>query len=228
MTEQEWLASREPRAMLAFLLGRGKATDRKVRLFGCACCRLIWDLLPDPRNRDMVLAIEDHPDGSFSDPDLDEAISASSLRECELSSNPVYWVAKYLGRGFYKMTAGTSALTVALKAAATVPGGLAREAHMAEQADRLRDILGTLSFRPLPPLPPAVLAWHDGTIPRIAEGIYEDRKLPEGTLDNGRLAILADALLDAGCQDEALMQHCREPDVHVRGCWAVDLVLGKA
>jgi hypothetical protein len=91
----------------------------------------------------------------------------------------------------------------------------------------LRDIFGSL-FRPSPPLPPAVLAWNDGTVRRIAEGIYEDRQLPAGTLDTSRLAILADALLDAGCDDEALIAHCRSEGPHIRGCWAVDLILGMA
>jgi hypothetical protein len=62
---------------------------------------------------------------------------------------------------------------------------------------------------------------------RIAQGIYEERRMPEGTLESARLAILADALLDAGCGDEALVQHCRTPGPYVRGCWAMDLILGK-
>jgi hypothetical protein len=90
----------------------------------------------------------------------------------------------------------------------------------------LRDPLGK-PFCPSPPLPPAVLAWNDGTIPRIAEAIYQERKMPEGTLDTGRLAILADALLDAGCNDEELIAHCRGEGPHVRGCFAIDLILGK-
>jgi hypothetical protein len=93
-------------------------------------------------------------------------------------------------------------------------------------ANLLRDIFGD-PFHRSPPLPPAVLAWNDGTVRRIAQGIYEERRLPEGTLDTARLAILADALLDAGCEDGALIEHCREPGPHVRGCWAVDAVLGK-
>jgi hypothetical protein len=76
-------------------------------------------------------------------------------------------------------------------------------------------------------LPPAVLAWNDGTVIRIAQGIYEGRKLPEGTLDKSRLAILADALLDAGCDDDELLAHCRSEDPHVRGCWAIDLILNR-
>jgi hypothetical protein len=76
-------------------------------------------------------------------------------------------------------------------------------------------------------LPPAVLAWNDGTVRRLAESIYEERQMPEGTLDAGRLAVLADALLDAGCGDEGLIAHCRSQGPHVRGCWAVDLLLAK-
>jgi hypothetical protein len=63
---------------------------------------------------------------------------------------------------------------------------------------------------------------------RIAEGIYEDRRLPEGVLDSARLAIVADALLDAGCDDEVLIEHCRSDGPHVRGCWAVNLILGRS
>jgi hypothetical protein len=92
--------------------------------------------------------------------------------------------------------------------------------------DLLRCIFGN-PFRPSPPLPATVLAWNDGTVRRIAEGIYEQRRMPDGTLDSGRLAILADALLDAGCGDEDLIQHFRSEGPHVRGCWAVDLILGE-
>jgi hypothetical protein len=97
----------------------------------------------------------------------------------------------------------------------------------AAQADLLRDICGNPA-RPLPPLPPAIRAWSDGTVRRIAEGVYDERRLPEGTLDSGRLAILADALSDAGCDNDDLIQHCRSGGPHVRGCWAVDLILGKS
>jgi hypothetical protein len=48
-----------------------------------------------------------------------------------------------------------------------------------------------------------------------------------GTLDTARLAVLADSLLDAGCDNDDLIQHCRQSGEHVRGCWVVDLVLSK-
>jgi hypothetical protein len=76
-------------------------------------------------------------------------------------------------------------------------------------------------------LPAAILAWNDGTIRRLAEGIYEERQMPERTLDTARLAVLADALLDAGCDNAEILSHCRGPGPHVRGCWALDLILGK-
>jgi hypothetical protein len=104
-----------------------------------------------------------------------------------------------------------------------------REAEAAAeqwQSDILRDIFGNPCRFP-PVLSPDILAWNDGTVPRVALGIYEDRQLPAGTLDTARFAILADALHDAGCENEELMAHCRGDGVHVRGCWAIDHILGK-
>jgi hypothetical protein len=81
-------------------------------------------------------------------------------------------------------------------------------------------------FRPVT-LSPAVLAWNDATVVRLARATYEERHMPEGTLDNGRLAVLADALEEAGCSDADVLGHLRGQGKHVRGCWAVDLLLGK-
>ena len=61
----------------------------------------------------------------------------------------------------------------------------------------------------------------------LARAAYDQRELPAGTLDTARLAVLADALEDAGCANADILNHCRRPGVHVRGCWAVDLLLGK-
>src|SRR5262245_60033164 len=49
MTEQEWLACQNTQSMLEYLVGR--CSHRKFRLFGCACCRRIWQLLVDDRTR---------------------------------------------------------------------------------------------------------------------------------------------------------------------------------
>src|SRR5205085_2154548 len=58
----------------------------------------------------------------------------------------------------------------------------------------LRDIFGPLPFRPLPPLHPAVLAWQDATVARLARAAYEQRELPGGHLDRAPLTVLADSL----------------------------------
>src|SRR5262249_17339258 len=97
----------------------------------------------------------------------------------------------------------------------------------AGQAELLRCVFGN-PYRPLPSIDPVVLRWHDGLIPRLARAVYDERLLPSGTLDNTRLAVLADALEEAGVYDERLLAHCRSPGPHVRGCVAVDAILGKS
>jgi len=92
-------------------------------------------------------------------------------------------------------------------------------AEFKTQAALVRDIFGN-PFRPRPRIDQAWLAWNDSTIRRIAEGIYEERRW-------GNLPILADALLDAGCDDDELLRHCRSDGPHVRGCWVVDLILDR-
>jgi hypothetical protein len=79
------------------------------------------------------------------------------------------------------------------------------------------------------PFRPVVInsAWLTATVVSLAAVAYEERNLPSGLLDSARLAILADALEDAGCTDATLLDHLRGPGPHVRGCFALDLVLGK-
>jgi hypothetical protein len=99
--------------------------------------------------------------------------------------------------------------------------------EMAVQCDLLRDIFAN-PFRALPAIDRAWLGWRRGVVRELARVAYEERRLPEGTLDPARLSVLADALEDAGCTDPELLGHLRGPGPHVRGCWAVDLVLGKS
>jgi hypothetical protein len=100
-------------------------------------------------------------------------------------------------------------------------------AERTAQSHFLRDIFGLLPFRPVR-LEPAWLEWNGDTVKKLAQAAYEERHLPGGALDNGRLAVLADALEEAGCADEDVLLHLRQQGaVHVRGCWVVDLVLGK-
>jgi hypothetical protein len=79
-------------------------------------------------------------------------------------------------------------------------------------------------FRPLAIDP----AWLTPTVTNLAIAAYEERSLPSGELDNTRLAILADALEEVGCTDADILTHLRGLGPHVRGCWPVDLLLGKS
>ena len=97
----------------------------------------------------------------------------------------------------------------------------------AEQAFLLGDIVGN-PFRPAGPIAEGVLGWSDRLVVRLAEAAYEERELPSGHLDNARLAVLADALTDAGCDDAVLLGHLRSEGPHWRGCHALDTVLGRA
>jgi hypothetical protein len=101
-----------------------------------------------------------------------------------------------------------------------------REAERTMQVTTVRCLLGN-PFRPVN-ISSAVLAWNDAVVVRLAHTTYEERHLPEGTLNNTRLLILADALEEAGCADADILGHLRGPGPHVRGCWVVDLCLGKS
>jgi hypothetical protein len=70
------------------------------------------------------------------------------------------------------------------------------------------------------------LAWNGGMVRKLAEAAYGER-LPFGLLDANRLAVLADCLEDAGATDAAILEHLRSGGVHVRGCWCLDILLGR-
>ena len=92
--------------------------------------------------------------------------------------------------------------------------------HNAAAALLVRDLFRPETFASVT-ISPAWLAWNDGTVIKIAQAVYDERAFD-------RLPILADALEDAGCDDADILRHCREPGEHVRGCWVVDLLLGKS
>jgi hypothetical protein len=83
----------------------------------------------------------------------------------------------------------------------------------------LREVFGTPVFRPVS-INPDWLNWRDGTVSRLAQVIYEERRFAD-------LPVLADALEEAGCDNTDVLDHCRGGGEHVRGSWVVDLLLGK-
>jgi len=82
-----------------------------------------------------------------------------------------------------------------------------------QQSDFIRDIF---PFRPITIDP----SWLTSTVLALARQMYDSR-------DSSAMPILADALQDAGCDNEQILNHCRQPGVHVRGCFVVDLLLNK-
>ena len=237
MTEAEWLACNSPPRMLEFL--RGRAGDRKVRLFAVACCRHILHLLTDDRNRIVIEVAERYADGLVPKKNLKAArrrtFQARSERPCTIGQD-FQWGLAFAEGATDVLTEGPheSAQDTAYYAAVALAYGetQGRErderfeaVHNAErliQARLLRDIFGN-PFRPVSFDP----AWRTANVVALARTVYEERELPSGHLDGTRLAILADALLDAGCDNADILDHCRSEGPHVRGCWVVDLLLGK-
>jgi hypothetical protein len=257
MTEAEWLPSTDVRRMYVFLrdtatlyrtrwhgyraVPRFAFSERKSRLFAVACCRRILHLMPTDKARECVLAAEQYADGLIRDETLAAAVDAS-MRSCQedwrarcysfaLAHPAVSRAAiNALGRVHRQEGARAGVANAVAEAWAYATMFESRqdykselynaylESEHARQADYLRDIVGN-PFRPSA-IDPAWLAWNDRCVERLARAIYEER-------DFERLPILHDALLDAGCDDEQMLAHCRATEGHVRGCWVLDLLLGK-
>lgn len=233
MTESEWLACTGPEKMLEALRRGGLLSERKARLFAAACCRRIWETIQYPEPEEALLVAERFADGLASEP---ERARAAALAERAVTEelNAVGYagtemaVASAVAADITATAAGAAQLAVQAGHDHGLPGY--RPDELAEQCRRqallLHDLFGN-PFR-LVPLAPFWLAWEGGTVPKLARAAYEQRELPAGTLDRARLAALADALEEAGCDQADLLAHLRGPAPHVRGCWAVDLLLGKS
>jgi hypothetical protein len=113
---------------------------------------------------------------------------------------------------------------VARVAALARPGRTPKSVRSKErraQRELLHDIFGNPFRRPA--LDPA---WRTPEVRALARAVYDNRFLPGGSLDRFRLTLLADALEEAGCTDRAILDHCRGPAPHVRGCHLVEAILG--
>jgi hypothetical protein len=237
MDEAEWLACTDPKPMLEFL--RGKVSDRKLRLFAVACCRRIWPLLTDERSRRGVEVAERYVDGLASEEEgaiASKEAGAAAAAACKIVSGTVSgggvyaypdhdigWfaaseVAKVSDYGRFR----TADVVAASAAEGTACASGTADAEAAIQVAFLHDIFGN-PFRPITLDP----AWRTPTVTALAQAAYEERHLPAGTLVPDRLAVLADALEDAGCDNTDILSHLRGPGPHVRGCWVIDLLLGK-
>jgi len=226
MTEQEWLGEQwGAQTMLCSLLKSGKvqrtkAGRRKLRLFACGCCRLVWNLLTDPRSREAVSVAEQFAEGLTSKEELSKAFQSArvpaylptvpGVGDRTAASMAAYAAFEKPSSAAFHMTALPIDLT----------------GYRAEDRERdaaVRRLLLCVFGNPFRPVVTERrwLAWNERTVVKIAQAIYEERAFE-------RLPILADALEDAGCTNEDLLNHCRQPGVHARGCWVLDLLLDKA
>jgi len=224
MTEQEWLECTDPTMMLEFL--RGKASERKLRLFAVACCRRVRHLLVPQagealdvaekvaegvvgsQERRRVREIAFHA-GWVSDPSTAHRRGPAKAAVCDA-----------LARRAWEAATGTARRTRHIGVLETYRShdedwATARESQDVLLSELLRCIFGN----PFHPITVNAL-WLITTAKQLAEAIYQDRAFD-------RLPILADALEDAGCNNEDILTHCRQPGEHVRGCWVVDLLLAK-
>jgi hypothetical protein len=228
MTEAEWLASQDPGPMLVFL-GR-KADSRKLRLFAVACVRRLSRLLDDERSRRALDVAEQFADRGKKGPP-----SRKELRQTELEAWRVGHAlnggpdsARYNAAEAATEAAAYNAVGAARRSAEHITlgvfpvPGLRQTEERAAQASLLLCVFGN-PWRPTTPDP----AWLTPAVTSLAAAAYNERTLPAATLEVARLAVLADALEEAGCTEQALLDHLRLPGPHVRGCWAVDLLLAE-
>ncbi|MFL5339913.1 MAG: hypothetical protein ACJ8F7_07170 [Gemmataceae bacterium] len=211
-------------------------TDRKPRLFACAACRYFWSKLTDERGRRAVEVAERFADKNAEEAEIRAARAQASqmleewtragdhlitLERVRRSSSPdraaidlVLWAVgeSQDGQALERGSSSLGRINV-LESLAVIT------ADRFQLARLLRDLFGN-PYRPST-LDPAWLAWRDSTAVKLAQTIYDDRRFD-------LLPILADALHAAGCCDDAILDHCRGPGPHVRGCWVVNLLLGKS
>ena len=224
MTEKKWLACGAPKArdyMLDMLdHAYGCASNRKLRLFACACCRRFYHLLPSNATRRALDTSERAADGLVPFAEMYAARRAVKViaprNAAEWASNSANFAAS---RGAKE--AAISAYSTANEAARSL--GEPDVSRHRPFAALLLEIVGN-PFRPVS----ARSSWQTLTVRALARSAYENRTPQTGLLDPTALAILADALEEADCAESALLDHLRSPGPHVRGCWALDVVLGNS
>jgi hypothetical protein len=237
MTEAEWLACEDPLDLLLFIRQhrgmRRQTKQRKQRLFSAACCRRIWALISDPASRASVEVAERFADGLVTGEELRAAEGVVVSAWLKAAADDALFACVHACRatddGLGVSTTTISAVFEQQRREAGLPAE-PLEAHRRgacpaegrEQCRLTRCIFGNpfrrVRFAPTSRTP---------LVASLGTPAYEERDLPSGHLDPGRLAVLSDALEEAGCTDADLLSHLRSPGPHVRGCWALDLVLGK-
>jgi hypothetical protein len=209
MTEQEWAVCIYPAAMLRS--SRRKST-RKLRLLACSSARRVWRLLSTTA-RQAVKVAEICADSNAHVSELEVARPAF-VQHGPIGDNMAHFLAapNKLFRSWVESALSFAAWSVEVS-------GPKHDAELIAQCSLIRDIFGPLFFRDVPIDSRWISANHKSVV-RLAEGVYDDEAFD-------RMPILADALEDAGCDNSDILDHCRGPGPHVRGCWVLDLLLSK-
>ncbi len=219
MNESDWLTATDAAEMLRHL--GGKISNRKWRLFGCACCRHGWAYLTDPRSRQAVEVAERFADGLAGQEELQSAQKAACSAYPSYPFGSDGWNTAHAVAWAAQPGAGRPGdLYVALASPGRsdpVVYAVSHNPALRQHADLLREVVGN-PFR-TNRIDPAWLTHDDGAVRKVAQAIYDQGKWDD-------LPILADALEDAGCTSADILEHCLRPGGHVRGCWVVDALLG--
>lgn len=222
MNEAKWLACDDPLEMFSQVVSPMKNSRRKLDLFCLACVRLVWHLLDHPALRLPFEWLEFHPGERFRH---------SGCPISDLFQGPARVL--YDWRYRHGLNINTFAIHIAhdlwadfyeyafdnLGKKSDYDLSVLREDPSIFLPAVMREIFGN-PFRPTPTIDPAWRAWHDATIVKLTQQMYDSR-------DFAAMPVLADALEEAGCTTSDILDHCRGPGQHVRGCWVVDLILGK-
>jgi hypothetical protein len=238
MTESDWNTCTDPQPMLEFL--RGKASDRKLRLFAVAYCHHIWPLIIEGKTRHAIEVAEQFADGLVSEEELDVARTCANEVDCWTTDDVSIAVATAYYRASHFACCACSTGNVMVGPEEAIRSGIfaaacyavpevdpeesgwqdaTKHVYAAEHrtlVGYLRDIFGPLPFRSVALDP----SWLSSTVTSLATAIYEEHAFD-------RLPILADALEDAGCTNPEVLTHLRSGGEHCRGCWPLDLVLGR-
>jgi len=247
MTEEQWQSCGEPEAMLSFL--RNRVSNRKLRLFAVACCRGIWPLLIDERSRQAVEIAELFAEGRATRSERVAARSAG-LTAVETSwqgapANDPDAFPSWQTRASIRATAASAAQWSAARSAYDAACSSARKAWYVKAADAvaenapvdtyalwiqsereertrqvniIHDLFGDPFHRIA--LEPGTPNWRTDELRELARTIAAEQSYD-------RLPLIAKKLGEARCSEFQLMEHCRRAAGHVRGCWAIDLLLGK-
>ncbi len=233
MTSAEWQTTADPWQMLKFL--RGRPSPRKLRLLLCAFCRQSWSLFESERGTLAIELGEQLADGSVSRKHLRTTRRDVLLRLGDemgwREEDAEFMLDRFDGFHFEDRlpeVRRAAVLLIAMRALAEAVSAqhLAQvlrsiaDAHAGasdvEDCHMIREVLGN-SLQAVH----FIAEWRTSTVTAIAQQMYDSR-------DFSPMPILADALQDAGCDNADLLDHCRDAEqVHVRGCWVVDAVLGK-